>query len=157
DVRKRLGVPDTQPVNTPPPSASGTATGTTGAALAPADAPVDGSTAAPAGPPTSTPAPKAEGPPGFLDTRQMTIDAEKWHIAATAQNQRDHFDNPALLANAKALIDVQFESRKSQIQLAQNQLTKAVEDYVTKGGPNGTGATVRPSPEIWNQLTFEKQ
>lgn len=106
--------------------------------------------------PGATP-PKAEGPPGFLDTRQMTIDAEKWHLEASARNQRDNAARPDLLSAAKSLIDVQYETRKAQVELAKNQLNKAVEDWVSKPQADGRAQTERPPPEIWNQLTYEKQ
>lgn len=101
--------------------------------------------------------PKADGPPGFLDTRQLTIDAEKWHLEATARNQRDNAERPDLLSAAKSLIDVQYETKKAQIELARNQLNKAVEDWVSKPTADGKAQTERPPPEIWNQLTYEKQ
>lgn len=145
DIGKRLGVPTPGPAPASAPAggaAPASSTTTTGDSAPPAPAPA---------------APKTEGPPGFLDTRQMTIDAERWHIAASAQNQRDHADNPALLANVKNLIDVQYESRKAQVELAKNQLNKAVEDWVSKPDANGAAQTQRPPPEVWNQLSYEKQ
>jgi hypothetical protein len=101
--------------------------------------------------------PKAEGPPGFLDTRQMLIDADKWRLEALRRNQNDWANNPAQLAANKSLIDVQYEQRKAGVTLMKEQLKKNVEDWVKTGGPGGAPAIERPPPDIWNQLDFESQ
>lgn len=102
-------------------------------------------------------APKPAGPPGFRDTRQMLIDAEKWHIEASTRNQKDNAANPDMLSSVQNKINVQFEGQKQQIQLDQHKLNKAVEDWVTRPAANGRPQVDRPPPEIWNQLTYEKQ
>jgi len=101
--------------------------------------------------------PPAEGPAGFLDTRKMNIAAEQWKIEATKQNMTDWAANPTQLAANQHLIDVQFNQKKAAIQLAKDQLSNAVQDWVAKPLPNGAAQTERPPPGIWNQLTFEQQ
>jgi hypothetical protein len=100
--------------------------------------------------------PKTEGPPGFLDTRKLTIDAEKWRIDATAKNTADWVSNPPQMAANQQLINVQYEQKKQLIQLQKDQLNNAVQDWVTKPLPNGMPQTERPPPAVWNQLTFEQ-
>jgi flagellum-specific peptidoglycan hydrolase FlgJ len=101
---------------------------------------------------------KAEGPPGFLDTRQMKIDAEIWHIEATKANALANKDKPEVARAAQHLIDVQFGQRKAAVQLAKDQLNDAVQDWVTKpDAKTGKPQTERPPPPIWNQLSYEQQ
>lgn len=142
DIQKRVGTQTAQ-ADQPPGTSQGDS-------VPPAPA-GDGTPGAP------VQAPKAEGPPGFFDTRKLSIDAETQHIAATRKNQADWANNPTQMAANQHLIDMRFTGQKQQIELAKNQLADKVEDWVRTGGPGGVPATERPPPDVWNQLTFERQ
>lgn len=98
-----------------------------------------------------------EGPPGFLDTKQMMIDLERWRVAKRAENMATYANNPAQLAANQHMIEQQYGLRQQRIELAKLELDKAVDTWMTKGGPGGGAAIDRPPPEVWNQLTYEKQ
>lgn len=99
----------------------------------------------------------AEGPRGFLDTKQALLDLNRWRDAKSAENQRLYGSNPTQLAANQQMIEQHFGLRQREIQTAQLTLDKAVDDWMTAGGPNGGPALDRPPPEVWNQLTYEKQ
>lgn len=99
----------------------------------------------------------AAGPPGYFNPVDMKIDAERKHLQNTMRNQKDNANRPDLLAAVKHEIDVQFETEKQQIQLAQDVLNKQVSDWVSLPDANGKPQIERPPPQIWNQLTYEKQ
>lgn len=104
-----------------------------------------------------SPKPAKEGPPGFLDTKQMMIDLDRWRIQKRTENMATYANNPAQLAANQHMIEQQFGLRQQRIELAKLELDKAVDTWMTKGGPGGGPAIDRPPPEVWNQLTYEKQ
>lgn len=99
----------------------------------------------------------AEGPRGFLDTKKMLIDLELWREAENTRNLTAHANDPARLSAVKQIIDQRYGLEKQRIEIQKMQLDKAVDDWMTTPGPGGGPRTERPPPEIWNQLTYEKQ
>jgi len=101
-------------------------------------------------------APPQNGP-RYVDTRQMLLDADAQYDAATRRNNEVNATNDAQRRATQSALDINLATQKRQIEMAKLQLDISVDKWMQSGGPNGTAATTRPPPEIWNQLHYEKQ
>lgn len=106
--------------------------------------------------------PPAAGTPaaagdGIVDSRRMTIEAEKWRLEKLTAARGEFGNNLPMLQAVTHQINAQFELRKSEIQLYKDQIYAGVQDWMTKGGPNGGPAITVPPANIFSQLTWEQQ
>lgn len=95
--------------------------------------------------------------PQYVDTRQMLLDADQTYDAATRRNMEVNATNEAQRRATQSQLDLNLAAQKRQIEMVKLQLDMSVDKWMQTGGPNGTAATTRPPPEIWNQLHYEKQ
>jgi hypothetical protein len=95
--------------------------------------------------------------PQYMDTRQMLLDADTAYDAATRRNNEINATNEAQRRATQSQLDLNLAAQKRQIEMAKLNLEIAVDKWMTTGGPGGTSATQRPPPEIWNQLSYQKQ
>lgn len=100
---------------------------------------------------------RAASSDGILDTRRMMIDAERQRIDLLQKAAAQFSNNLPMLQNVTAKINTQFELRKSQVQLYKDEIYAGVQDWMTKGGPNGGPAITPPPANIFSQLTWEQQ
>lgn len=95
--------------------------------------------------------------PQYVDTRQMLLDADASYEAATRRNMEVNATDEAQRRATQSQLDLNLAGKKRQIEMVKLQLDMSVDKWMQTGGPNGTAATSRPPPEIWNQLHYEKQ
>lgn len=100
-------------------------------------------------------APPQNGPQ-YRDTRQMLLDADLAYEAGVRRNDEINANDDAQRRATKAQLDAQLAARKRDIEIQKLNLEIAVDKWMT-ASPDGRGATQRPPPEIWNQLSYEKQ
>lgn len=112
-----------------------------------------GSNDAPAG----GPPPKALASDGIVDARRMMIDVEKQRLDLLAKARAEFGGNLPMLQATNHQIEAQYQVRKAEVQLYKDQIYAGVQDWMTKGGPNGGPATSLPPPTIFSQLTWEQQ
>lgn len=95
--------------------------------------------------------------PDYKDTRVLHRQVMDTYDAMTLDNQRRNPTNEKLRSAEQAKIELWKAGQERQIEKAKLDLEIAVDNYMTKGGPNGGPATERPPARIWNQLHYEKQ
>lgn len=93
----------------------------------------------------------------YRDTRKMLLDADLAYDTATRRNNEINAADDAQRRATQHQLDINLSASKRQIEIAKLNLELAVDQWMTTGGANGTAATQRPPPEIWNQLHYEKQ
>ncbi len=95
--------------------------------------------------------------PQYVDTRKMLLDADAAYDLATRRNMEINATNEPQRRATQAQLEMNLAMQKRQIEMTKLQLDINVDKWMQTGGPNGTAATTRPPPEIWNQLHYEKQ
>lgn len=98
----------------------------------------------------------AETADGVPNARQQMIEIEKARIAAQQANAEQWAGNPRQYAANNAAINTLFEQRKAAVQLYKDQIWNAVQEHMTKGGPNGGPAITMPRADIVSQLDFQQ-
>ncbi len=84
-------------------------------------------------------------------------EADGWHADATAQNQRDHADDPERQAAVQQQLDADHVQAKQAIDERQVALDKAVADWIATPRAEGTPQVDRPSPALWDRLDEARQ
>jgi hypothetical protein len=79
-------------------------------------------------------------------------EADGWHFDATAQNARDHADDPEQQAIVQHLLDVNRAQSKRAIDERQATLDRTVEDWIAAPGLDGKPQTNLPPSSVWMQL-----
>jgi hypothetical protein len=79
-------------------------------------------------------------------------EADGWHADATAQNQRDHADDPEQQATVQHQLDVDHAQAKKAIDDRNATLDKTVADWIATPRADGAPQTDLPAPMVWNQL-----
>lgn len=112
----------------------------------------------------ATPAPGVGRPPaavlsqeGVVDYRRQMIDLEQRRIALTAQNESEFVNDPVRMRANQAAIEAAFTRGKATVQAGKDLLYANLQDWMTKGGPNGGPAVTMPPATIMSQLTYEQQ
>ena len=116
---------------------------------------VNDATGSSASPPAGSDQPK--NGPQYVDTRKMLLDADAAYDLATRRNMEINANNEPQRRATQAQLEMNLNMQKRQIEMTKLQLDINVDKWMQTGGPNGTAATTRPPPEIWNQLHYEKQ
>lgn len=94
---------------------------------------------------------------GVIDARRMMIEVDKRRLELLAKAQAEFANNPPMLQQTTHQIEAQYAIQKSRVQLHKDQVYAGVQDWMTKGGPNGGPAVTLPPPQIFSQLTWEQQ
>lgn len=94
---------------------------------------------------------------GIVDARRMMVDIEQRKMDLTKKAQAELSGNLPALQATLAQINAQYEQQKAGVQLYKDNLYANVQDWMTKGGPNGGPATTVPPANIFSQLTWEQQ
>ena len=113
----------------------------------------------PSGPPVGA---QPQNGPQYRDTRQMLLDADTEYANSIRRNDEINAGNIAQRDATQAEITRNYALKKKDIEAEKLKLDMDVDAWMTTSGPkdpkgNPTGAIQRPPPEIWNQLSYEKQ
>lgn len=101
--------------------------------------------------------PSALASDGIVDARRLMIDAERQKVDLLTQARAQFSNNLPMLQQVQHQIEAQFSLRKAEVQLYKDQIYAGVQDWMTKGGPNGGPAVTVPPAHIFSQLTWEQQ
>jgi hypothetical protein len=92
-----------------------------------------------------------------VDARRMMIDIEQRKAALVAKANAQFGNNLPMLQQTLHQIEVQYTQGKANVQLYKDKLYADVQDWMSKGGPNGGPAVTVPPANIFSQLTWEQQ
>lgn len=94
---------------------------------------------------------------GIVDARRMMIDIEQRKASLTAKANAEFGNNLPMLQQTLHQVEVQYTQGKANVQLYKDKLYADVQDFMSKGGPNGGPAITLPPANIFSQFTWEQQ
>lgn len=104
----------------------------------------------------SDPSVPREGGPQYFDGKRRLIELDAEQARLLAQNSTDWAGNENMRAANESRLKVRYEQQKAEVGRQQAVIDYNVDQWMREA-PDGKKRTDRPPPQIWDQLSYEKQ